>query len=263
MCCWTTRARRGRWSNARATSGISGCCRSRTTSAPAKPCASRRGWCPYDPAWADDARRIINRLKTACGAKALRVDHIGSTAVPGMDAKDVIDVQVTVESLDVADELADVLLDVGYPRHGSTSPATFRTTAIRHCGASEFTEPPIRGGRRMFTSGWTAGPTSSSRCLFVDWLSANPAVRDDYLAAKRERARAPAITPRRRNRGSSTPTGGPWHGPTPPGGAPGRRARPPAQRRLRRVGAPAAGAPGDRDCQAPRRIAACRTAGRP
>ena len=64
---------------------------------------------PYDPAWADDARRIVNRLKMACGAKALRVDHIGSTAVPGMDAKDVIDVQVTVESLDVADELADAL----------------------------------------------------------------------------------------------------------------------------------------------------------
>ena len=66
---------------------------------------------PYDPAWADDARRIINRLKMACGPKALRVDHIGSTAVPGMDAKDVIDVQLTVESLSIADELADALLN--------------------------------------------------------------------------------------------------------------------------------------------------------
>jgi dephospho-CoA kinase len=71
---------------------------------------------PYDPAWPDDARRIINRLRMACGSKALRVDHIGSTAVPGMDGKDVIDVQVTVESLDVADELAGVLTNVGYPR---------------------------------------------------------------------------------------------------------------------------------------------------
>ena len=71
---------------------------------------------PYDPAWPDDARRIIARLRMACGPKALRVDHIGSTAVPGMDAKDVIDIQVTVESLDIADELADTLADVGYPR---------------------------------------------------------------------------------------------------------------------------------------------------
>ena len=71
---------------------------------------------PYDQTWPDDAHRIINRLRMACGAKALRVDHIGSTAVPGMDAKDVIDVQLTVESLDVADELVDALTDVGYPR---------------------------------------------------------------------------------------------------------------------------------------------------
>ncbi len=62
---------------------------------------------PYDPAWPDDARRIIKRIQMACGEKALRVDHIGSTAVEGMDAKDVIDIQITVASLDVADELAE------------------------------------------------------------------------------------------------------------------------------------------------------------
>src|SRR3954469_124373 len=71
---------------------------------------------PYNPAWPDDARRIINRLAMACGPRALRVDHIGSTAVPGMDAKDVIDIQVTVESPHVADELFGALTDVGYPR---------------------------------------------------------------------------------------------------------------------------------------------------
>ncbi len=79
---------------------------------------------PYDPAWADDARRIVNRLTMACGHRALRVDHIGSTAVEGMDAKDVIDIQVTVESLAVADELVGALTEVGYPANRSTSPAT-------------------------------------------------------------------------------------------------------------------------------------------
>ena len=38
---------------------------------------------PYNPAWPDEAHRIINRAQTACGHKALRVDHVGSTAVPG------------------------------------------------------------------------------------------------------------------------------------------------------------------------------------
>ena len=53
---------------------------------------------PADPTWPDQARRIVNRLKTACGHRSIRVDHIGSTAVPDFPAKDVIDMQITVES---------------------------------------------------------------------------------------------------------------------------------------------------------------------
>jgi dephospho-CoA kinase len=139
---------------------------------------------PYDPAWADDANRIINRLKMACGSKALRVDHIGSTAVEGMDAKDVIDIQVTVESLDAADELADVLLDVGYPRIETV------TSDVPHDGDASLWRKRIHGsadpGRpaniHLRVDGW---PNQRFALVFVDWLSANPGVRDDYLAAKR------------------------------------------------------------------------------
>ena len=145
---------------------------------------------PYDPAWADDARRIINRLKMACGPKALRVDHIGSTAVPGMDAKDVIDIQVTVESLDVADELADVLLDVGYPRIENI------TSDVPHDGDPSLWRKRIHGaadpGRpanvHLRVDGW---PNQQFALMFVDWLRANPGVREDYLAAKRNALGSP------------------------------------------------------------------------
>ncbi len=138
---------------------------------------------PYDPAWADDARRIINRVKMACGAKALRVDHIGSTAIEGMDAKDVIDIQVTVESLGVADELVGVLTDVGYPRveHISSDvphegdPAQWRK---RIHGAAD---PGRPANIHIRVDGW---PNQRFALLFVDWLKANPGVREDYLAAK-------------------------------------------------------------------------------
>ncbi|SHT70657.1 dephospho-CoA kinase [Mycobacteroides abscessus subsp. abscessus] len=70
---------------------------------------------PADPTWPVQAQRVINRLAVACGSRALRIDHIGSTAVPGLDAKDVIDIQVTVESLAVADTLADPLAGIGLP----------------------------------------------------------------------------------------------------------------------------------------------------
>lgn len=69
---------------------------------------------PYDPTWPDQARRIVARLKTACGHRAVRVEHVGPTAVPGTDAEDVIDVQVTVTSLDDADDLCEALTTAGY-----------------------------------------------------------------------------------------------------------------------------------------------------
>ena len=140
---------------------------------------------PYDPAWSDDARRIIARLRMACGPKALRVDHIGSTAVPGMDAKDVIDIQLTVESLGIADELADTLADIGYPRiEGITSD-------VPHDGDPSLWRKRIHGaadpGRPANVHVRVDGrPNQRFALLFVDWLTANPGVRDDYLVAKRK-----------------------------------------------------------------------------
>ncbi len=145
---------------------------------------------PYNPAWSDDARRIIARLRMACGTNALRVDHIGSTAVPGMDAKDVIDVQMTVESLGIADELADTLADIGYPRiEGITSD-------VPHDGDPSLWRKRIHGaadpGRPANVHVRVDGrPNQRFALLFVDWLTANPGVRDDYLAAKRKALAAP------------------------------------------------------------------------
>ena len=145
---------------------------------------------PYEPAWVDDARRIINRLKMACGAEALRVDHIGSTAVPGMDAKDVIDVQVTVESLDVADELVGALTDVGYPRIERI------TSDVPHDGDPSLWRKRIHGaadpGRpanvHVRVDGW---PNQQFALMFVDWLKANAGVREGYSAAKRKALDSP------------------------------------------------------------------------
>lgn len=138
---------------------------------------------PYDQTWPEQASRIIKRVQMACGAKALRVDHIGSTAVPSMAAKDVIDLQITVESLDVADEINDSLADVGYPRIDSITtdmphtddPALWRK---RIHGAAD-PGRPVRVHIRV--DGW---PNQQFALLFRDWLAANPDAREEYLAAK-------------------------------------------------------------------------------
>lgn len=139
---------------------------------------------PYHPAWPDDARRIIARLQMACGAKAVRIDHVGSTAVDGMDAKDVIDIQVTVPSLDVADEIADALTDVGFPRRADiTADAALTEDAAlwrkRFHGAAD---PGRPAHVHVRVDGW---PNQRFALVFTDWLRANAGVRDDYVAAKR------------------------------------------------------------------------------
>jgi len=144
----------------------------------------------YDPAWPDDARRIINRIQIACGAKALRIDHIGSTSVPGMQAKDVIDIQVTVGSLDDADGLNDAMANAGYPRleritsdwAHTGDPALWRKRI--HCAA----DPGRPANIHLRVDGW---PGQQFALLFRDWLTANPDVQEEYLDIKREALSAP------------------------------------------------------------------------
>ena len=145
---------------------------------------------PYRETWPDDARRIIKRIQTACGTKALRVDHIGSTAVEQMPAKDVIDVQVTVASLEVADEIADALADAGYPRKQhvtSDTPHTEDPSLWRkrfHCAA----DPGRLANIHVRVAGW---PNQQFALLFTDWLRADPGVREQYLTVKRRALAAP------------------------------------------------------------------------
>ena len=57
---------------------------------------------PYQPAWPAEFQAIAAAQRQALGGLALRIDHIGSTSVPGLPAKDVIDVQVSVAALEAA-----------------------------------------------------------------------------------------------------------------------------------------------------------------
>lgn len=84
--------------------------------ATATPAADPVDVVPADPTWAEQAARITARLRIACGHQALRIEHVGPTAVPGSDARDIIDIQVTVGSIEAAGELAGNLLAAGYPR---------------------------------------------------------------------------------------------------------------------------------------------------
>jgi len=69
---------------------------------------------PYDPSWALEFQAEREAIARALGKIALRIEHSGSTAVPGLAAKPVIDIQVSVEHLQTIHAYADPLATVGY-----------------------------------------------------------------------------------------------------------------------------------------------------
>ena len=68
----------------------------------------------YDPQWILEFEAERNRLGRALGALACRIDHNGSTAVPGLDAKPIIDIQVSVDQLRPLRAYAEPLAALGY-----------------------------------------------------------------------------------------------------------------------------------------------------
>jgi dephospho-CoA kinase len=119
-----------------------------------------------DPTWPAQAARLSERVSLAGGELIERVDHIGSTAVPGLAAKDVIDLQVTVAKIEDADALAGPLLAAGFPNHASADPGRPANVHIRVAG----------------TPGWRYA------LLFPAWLRANPDERTAYEDLKRDLA---------------------------------------------------------------------------
>jgi GrpB-like predicted nucleotidyltransferase (UPF0157 family) len=69
---------------------------------------------PYDPAWPALFAAEAARIRESFGRHAMRIEHVGSTAVPGLAAKPVIDIQVSVQSLASREFFDGLLKQLGY-----------------------------------------------------------------------------------------------------------------------------------------------------
>ena len=69
---------------------------------------------PYDPAWPEwfGAERL--RILDACSGLALKIEHIGSTAVPGLNSKPIIDIMIATSDMREAGDLAGAMAHLGY-----------------------------------------------------------------------------------------------------------------------------------------------------
>ena len=133
---------------------------------------------PYDDTWPTQAERALARVRNAAGERALRADHIGSTAVPGLAAKDVLDLQLTVPTLADADALADALSAAGFPRAEGDWADDPQDGAAQWPKRFHFGGDPGRPVnlhvRSTETGAWRLA------LLFRDWLRARPDERDAY-----------------------------------------------------------------------------------
>jgi GrpB-like predicted nucleotidyltransferase (UPF0157 family) len=68
----------------------------------------------YDPSWPAKFAAAKERVSALLGTRALAIEHIGSTSVPGLSAKPVIDLLVGTASLAIADECVPLLVDDGW-----------------------------------------------------------------------------------------------------------------------------------------------------
>jgi dephospho-CoA kinase len=100
---------------------------------------------PYDPAWPVQAARVAARLGLVAGERAVRIDHVGPTAVPGRAAPDVLDLDLTVRAPEDVRGLGPVLREVGFPpadsagedgRYASADPGRPATLRLRVPAAS-------------------------------------------------------------------------------------------------------------------------------
>jgi len=131
---------------------------------------------PYDPSWAVAFEEWRRRLAEALGETAVRIEHVGSTAVPGLAAKPVIDVQVSVP--DVEDDPAYVPAI-----EGLGVPLRFREPGHRYF------RPPAGEPRTVQIHVCEAGSEwEREHQRFRDLLCADPALREAYGRLKLELA---------------------------------------------------------------------------
>jgi GrpB-like predicted nucleotidyltransferase (UPF0157 family) len=139
---------------------------------------------PPSPDWAAMARTESARLKNALGDVLLRVEHMGSTSIPGIVAKPILDFIPVVTNLDALDAAQPSLEALGYDYLGE-----FGIPTRRYCRLND----PVTGARKFQLHCFAEDSPQIARHLaFRDYLRAHPDVAKAYEA---EKIRAAALHP--------------------------------------------------------------------
>jgi GrpB-like predicted nucleotidyltransferase (UPF0157 family) len=130
----------------------------------------------YDPVWPELAAAEIGRVGEMLGEVAVRVEHVGSTAVPGLAAKPIVDLQVAVAALEPRSLYVGPLEGLGYLFAPDPESPDFH-----------FFGKPTQRPRTFHLHVCLAGSADELRHLALrDFLCAHPDEVARYAALKRE-----------------------------------------------------------------------------
>ena len=131
----------------------------------------------YDPGWPELFEREANRIRSVLGSKALQIEHVGSTSVPGLCAKPIIDILLVVKNSADEPSYVPALEAAGY-RLQIREPEWFEHRM--------FKGPNTDINLHVFSE----GASEIDRMLrFRDWLRSNESDREKYAQAKRSLAK--------------------------------------------------------------------------
>ena len=122
---------------------------------------------------------------------AVRINHIGSTSIPGLVAKDILDLQVSVHSLDVVEDARDRFAAADFPLRDEAMTDHVPVGAPEGEGLWSKRMARERAGQRPANVHIRVGGRPNERypLLFRDYLRANSAAVGSYGLIKRELAR--------------------------------------------------------------------------
>ena len=129
-----------------------------------------------DPTWPRRYDRLACRIREALGWRVLQLEHVGSTAVPGLAAKPIIDIDLTVADPGREQDYVPALEAAGF-RLVIREPWWHGHRMLRS------DEPPCN----LHVFGFDS-PELIKHRIFRDWLRGNPGERDRYAATKRRAA---------------------------------------------------------------------------
>ncbi|MYS19097.1 dephospho-CoA kinase [Streptomyces sp. DvalAA-14] len=139
----------------------------------------------YRAEWPVEFERLAEVLRPALGRPVVAVDHVGSTSVPGLAAKDCVDVQVRMRSIDEARDVP-LLAAIGF-RCRPEPWNRVEVSAGRRCRKLVFA-PPVGARRCNVHLRESGGPNARFALLFRDYLRADATARRAWGAFKQRLA---------------------------------------------------------------------------